>query len=229
LDFNTDSCTVREDRLLHRALSGDREALGSLFASHMPKLYRTALRVLGAPEEAEEALQDGLVQAVRHFREFEGRCRFSTWLTRIVINAALMRLRRSRRQAVTSIDQKPGGDDLSLAESISDPRPNPEEMYAQEERLQILKQKLRNLPAAYRSALHLRDFEGMNTREAAEALGLPLGTLKSQVHRARLKLVEEVGEIRGVTGATQNARRRGLPTRYRPVMELKDEATEPAA
>src|SRR3989442_7969112 len=101
--------------------------------------------VLGTPQDAEDALQDGLVQVVQHFREFEGRSRFSTWLTRIVINTALMRLRRRRHDVMTSMDQRLGRDDLSLAESITDPRPNPEEMYAHEEWLQLLRRKLRSL------------------------------------------------------------------------------------
>ena len=106
MDFNANSHTVREDRLLHLALNGDREALGPLFASNMPRLYRTALRVLGTPQEAEDALQDGLLCVLCHLREFAGRSRFSTWLTSIVTNAALMRLRRIRPERLTSIDQK---------------------------------------------------------------------------------------------------------------------------
>ena len=86
VEFNGERDTVREgDQALQRALKGDQEALGLLLASYMPQLYCAALRILGTPQDAEEALQDGLVQVVEHFREFEGRSRFSTWLTRIVI------------------------------------------------------------------------------------------------------------------------------------------------
>ena len=205
LEFQEDHNTVREqDPMLQLALNGDQEALGRLLASYMPQLYRAALRVLGMPQDAEEALQDGLVQVVQHIREFEGRSRFSTWLTRIVINAALMRLRRRRRKVVTSLDQPLARDEQPSAYSITDPRPNPEEIYVREERLQIFKHKLRNLPSACRSALWLRDVEGMSTREAAEALGVPLGSLKSQLHRARVKLIKEVREIKGVHRSLRN-------------------------
>jgi len=205
LEGKEDRYTLRErDHQLHLALSGDGEALGSLLVSYMPQLYRAARRMLGKPQDAEEALQDGMVQVVQHFREFEGRSRFSTWLTRIVINAALMRLRRSRPEVVTSIDQKDDRHELSVADSITDTRPNPEEVYAREEQLQLLKRKMRALPAAYRSALWLRHVQGMSIREAAEALGIPVGSLKSQLHRARLRLRNEVGAAPGLAQNSLN-------------------------
>jgi RNA polymerase sigma-70 factor, ECF subfamily len=228
LDFNADSYTVREDRLLHLALNGDQEALGPLFASYMPQLYRTALRVVGTPQDAEDALQDGLLRALCHLREFAGRSRFSTWLTSIVTNAALMRLRRIRPERVISIDQKLGREDQPLANRIPDPEPNPEEMYARQERLEILERGLQSLPASCRNAVQLRDTQGMSTRETAEALGLPLGTLKSHLYRARLKLAEKVGKVRPPHKAPQNTGSSGT-TRHRSTIELTDEVTEPAA
>lgn len=189
MEFKGDSDTVCElDQRLQLALNGDQEALGGLFASHMPQLYRVALRVLGTPQDAEDALQDGLLDAMRHLGEFECRSRFSTWLTRIVINAALMQLRKSRREALTSIHQGLDRDEVPLADRITDPGPSPEEVYAWKERFQVLERKLRRLPAAYRSVLRLRYVQGMSTKEAAELLGLNTGTLKSRLRRARLQL-----------------------------------------
>lgn len=230
MERNEDRCTVRErDEELHLALSGDEEALGSVLASYMPQLYRAALRVLGTPQDADDALQDGLVQVVKHFREFEGRSRFSTWLTRIVINAALMQLRRRRRDAATSMDQKSGQDDLSLAESISDPRPNPEELYAQEERLRGVRRTLRSLPATYGSALWLRDVQGMSTREAAEALRVPVGSLKSNLHRARLRLRNEMGAARSMHKTLRAARAEATTTGRRLNADLTEEVARQAA
>lgn len=154
----------------------------------MPKLYRVALRILGKPQDAEEALQDGLLGALRHLGEFECRSRFSTWLTRIVINAALMRLRKNRRESLMSFDQRLDQDDLPLADRLTDPGPSPEETFVWKERLQLVGRELQNLPAAPRSALWLRLVEGMSTKEAAETLGVNSATLKSQLHRARLSL-----------------------------------------
>ena len=229
MDFNANSHTVHEDHLLHLALNGDREALSPLFASYMPQLYRAALRVVGTPQEAEDALQDGLLRALCHLREFAGRSRFSTWLTSIVTNAALMRLRRIRPERVISIDQKVDRKDQPLENRIPDSGPNPEEIYARQERLQILERGLHSLPTPYREAVQLCDVQGMSTRETAEALGLPLGTLKSHLYRARLKLAEKVGEVRPPHKAPQNTRTGSATTRHRSAMELTNEVTEPAA
>jgi RNA polymerase sigma-70 factor (ECF subfamily) len=154
----------------------------------MPRLYRAALRILGTPQDAEEALQDGLLSALRHLGEFEFRSRFSTWLTRIVVNAALMRLRKRRREPLTPIDQELDRYKVALVERVTDPGPNPEQIYEWRERLQIFERDLRKLPSRYRSVLWLRDVQGMSTQEAAEMLGLKAGTVKVQLYRARLRL-----------------------------------------
>lgn len=192
MEFSEDRNTGSEpDQRLRLAMDGDREELGRLFTSNMPQLYRIALRILGTPQDAEDALQDGFLSAIRHLGEFEFRSRFSTWLTRIVINAALMRLRRSGREALTSIDQSLEHGGGSLSDTLHDPQPNPEEAYVREERLQLIARKIRGLPAGYRSILWLRDLEGMSTREAAEILGIQTATVKSQLHRARQRLERE--------------------------------------
>jgi len=183
------SDTVRQpDQGLQRALNGDREALGHLFASQTPQLYRAALRILGKPQDAEEALQDGFLSAIRHLGEFECRSRYSTWLTRVVINVALMRLRKGLREVLASFDHSHDRDEVDLAVTITDPRPNPEEICVWKERLQMFERKLQKLPTRYRSILWLRDVQGMSTREAAEILGVETATIKSRLHRARLRL-----------------------------------------
>jgi len=88
-----------------RALDGDEEVFNQLFRGYMPGLHRVALRVLGSREDAEDALQDGLLAAWHNLKTFEGRSRFSTWLTRIVVNSSLMRLRRRRAHTVVSIEE----------------------------------------------------------------------------------------------------------------------------
>jgi RNA polymerase sigma-70 factor, ECF subfamily len=232
LEFETPRNLVHErEQEFQLALSGDREALDNLLASYMPQLYGVALRILGTPQDAEDALHDGLVRVLQHFREFEERSRFSTWLTRIVINAALMRLRHNRKQAmnvITSIDRPPGPGALPLSLSITDPGPNPEEMYAREEQFQILARKLQSFPAACRSALWLRDVQGMSTREAAETLAIPVGSLKSQLHRARLRLRKEVGVAEGTHKPMRISARAARRTGDRPSLKLTREVA-PAA
>lgn len=227
MEFKGARDTISERDTVHQlAWSGDQEALGRLLASLMPRLYRAALRIMGTPQDAEEILQDGLLQAVKHLREFEGRAKFSTWLTRIVVNAALMRLRQRRPEVVISIDQGADRDEKLLPESIADPRPNPEEMYAQVECLETVERKLQSLPAAYRSALWLRAVQGMSTSEVAEALGIPEGSLKSNLHRARLRLRAEEGAGPEMQNNFRAAKSKAPRTRRQFSLELAKEVAE---
>ncbi len=179
-----------EEELIRESLRGNQNALDQLFGRYSRALYPTALKLMGNPEDAEDALQDGLLSAFRNLRRFEGRSQFSTWLTRIVINAALMRLRSKRAHPAASIDADSNGDadELAAAERIADRAPDPEVLYAQKEVHEIFERHLEELSAPLRSAFVLREVEGLSTEEAAQTLGVPEGTLKSQLHRARLQL-----------------------------------------
>lgn len=182
--------TPTEDRLIQQSLRGDQGALDQLFARYSRALYPTALKLMGNPEDAEDALQDGLFSAFRNLRRFEGRSQFSTWLTRIVINAALMRLRSKRARPAASLDAESGvdADEPAPAERIADKALGPEELYARQEVHEIFERHLEELSPPLRSAFVLREVEGLSTEEAAQTLGVPEGTLKSQLHRARLQL-----------------------------------------
>lgn len=177
--------------MIQQGLRGDQYALDQLFARYSRALYPTALKLMGNPEDAEDALQDGLLSAFRNLRRFEGRSQFSTWLTRIVINAALMRLRSKRAHPSASLDAEsgPDADDPAPAERIADHAPGPEELYARKEVHEIFERHLEELSPLLRSAFVLREVEGLSTEEAAQTLGVPQGTLKSQLHRARLQLM----------------------------------------
>jgi RNA polymerase sigma-70 factor (ECF subfamily) len=189
MQLRTGRQATDEKTLIKRSLKGDKSALDMLFARYATALYPTALKLMGNPEDAEDALQDGLLSAFRNLRRFEGRSQFSTWLTRIVINAALMRLRSQRARPAVSLDAEVlEQEDLTLADRVRDHRPDPEEAYAHKEMGEIYLRNLQDLPPALRSAVELRDVQGLSTEEAAQALGVPEGTLKSQLHRARLQL-----------------------------------------
>lgn len=178
-----------EEVLIRESLKGDQDALHQLFARYARELYPTALRLLGNREDAEDALQDGLLSAFRNLRRFEGRSQFSTWLTRIVINAALMRLRSQRAHPVASLDSENSEqEDSTLADKVADRAPDPEEIYEAKEIGDIIERNMQTLSPSLRSAITLRDVEGWSTAEAAQALGVPEGTLKSQLHRARTQL-----------------------------------------
>ena len=181
-----------EQRQIRLGLKGNQAALEALFARHSGALYQSALKLLGNPEDAEDALQEGMLSAFKNLRRFEGRSKFSSWLTRIVINAALMRLRSQRAHQTVSADQPLGEAEVTLAEQLADPAPDPERLYARKELRRLLDRNLTELSPDMRTAVLLRDIEGLSTQEAAEALGVPENTLKSRLHRARLQLAEQI-------------------------------------
>ena len=179
------------DPVLLRAINDDPEALEELFSRHRDRLYRTAFRLTGNADDAEGAFQDGMCSAYVNLSKFESRSRFSTWVTSIVINAALLQRRRHRSITMIPIDEAFDPKNQLLVERMTDRAPNPEEECGREEQLQFLKRMLQSLPPLYRNALWLCDLQGVRYSEPAEILGIPIGSLKAQLHRAR-KLLNKV-------------------------------------
>ncbi len=183
-----------EADLMKQSLAGDPDALQVIFSRHAPALYQTALRLVGSPEDAEDVVQEGMLNAFRNLGRFEGRSQFSTWLTRIVINAGLMRLRSRRAKPVVSLDEQlAADDDLTFADQLRDNAPNPEQLCAQTEFRGIVNRNLDTLSPVLRSAFVLREVQGLSTQEAAETLGISEGTLKARLHRAKRQLTDLVG------------------------------------
>ena len=179
-----------------RPIESNHAALEELFSRYRGRLYNTALRVSGNPDDAEDARQDGMLAAFRNLNTFEGRSQLSTWLTRIVVNAALMQRRRSRVRPMVSIDQTVQQDNRPLAEDLCDPAPNPEEIYIRQEQLQRMEEALRAVSEGRRRAWWLRHVQGLKIREVAAIVGIPVGTLKSQLSRVRRMLRKEAREAR---------------------------------
>lgn len=219
--------TYELDPQLRQALGNNREALNELFARYRGQLYNRALVVLGNPEDAEDALQEAFLSAFRNLHHFKGRCKLATWLNRIVINAALMQLRR-RRPEVMSIDAKLNEDGQERAITFSDPGLNPEEACLRRERQAILRRRIRELTSRYRRALWLRDIKGMTGKEAARILGLSEGTLKSQLGRARLKLKNNIAAS-PARRSVQESRRCVPITEYFPSLQFAEKLSQPAA
>ena len=192
---------------LRSKASSDRDGLSNLFGSQSRRLVRLALRLLGNAEDAEDAVQEGLLAALRNLHRFEGRAQLSTWLTRIVLNAALMRLRSRNAHELEPIDEPIAGHGgVRLSDLLVDGRPNPEEVCMRAEQRRILNVGLRGLSRSHRRALSLHDFQGMTTKEAARVLGLCEGTVKSQVHRARQRLAQHVRSVQQTPALASLAR-----------------------
>jgi RNA polymerase sigma-70 factor, ECF subfamily len=182
-----------EERLIRAGQRGDHEAVETLFRRYHRPLFQTALRVLGNTEDAEDALQDGLLSAYRNLKRFEGRSQFSTWLTRIVINAALMRRRSAKARPAVSLDEPPREDELPAAERFADDGLTPEQVFANTEIREMLSENLDQLSPLLRTAFVLREVQGYSTGEAAKKLGVTENTLKARLWRARHQLAERLG------------------------------------
>jgi RNA polymerase sigma-70 factor (ECF subfamily) len=177
--------------LVDAAKQGDMAAFEQLVKRHTAMIFRVAMHIMASREDAEEVVQDAFLKAFQHLQDFEGRARFSTWLTRIAVNAALMKLRNLRRATTVSIDQEAdeGG---TLADKVADWKPNPEQLYNRTELREILQRALASLPHAYRVVFLLRDVEGVSVVDTAEMLGLRIPNVKARLFRARLKLREQL-------------------------------------
>jgi RNA polymerase sigma-70 factor, ECF subfamily len=162
-----------------------------VLSRRLPVFQRMAFRKLGNTADAEDAVQDALLSAYKHLDQFNGQAQMSTWLTTIVINSARMRLRKRSRQFEVSLDE-PFDDDQQnwIAERIADDSPSPEDVCRESELRERVRQFLTQLSLPLRSAFQLRDLEGLTTKEAALILGVPDGTVKAQLTRARAKLRE---------------------------------------
>ncbi len=176
---------LNEANLIRAGQRGDQQAVEALFRRYQRPLFQTALRVLGNTEDAEDALQDGLLSAYRNLKRFEGRSQFSTWLTRIVINAALMRRRSAKARPAVSLDETPREDELPASERFADDGPNPEQVFAGTELREMISENLDELSPLLRTAFVLREVQGYSTGEAAKKLGVTENTLKARLWRAR--------------------------------------------
>src|SRR5467141_1937245 len=161
--INKNSHPQEDESLIRGALRGDPDALETLFARNNTALYQTALRLLGNPEDAKDALQEGLLSAYRNLRRFEGRSQFSTWLMRIVINAALMRRRSAKARPAVSLDEAPREDELPAAERFADDGPNPEQVFQSTEIREMISENLDELSPLLRTAFVLREVHGYST------------------------------------------------------------------
>jgi RNA polymerase sigma-70 factor (ECF subfamily) len=177
--------------LVHATKQGDMAAFEQLVKRHTAMIFRVAMHILASREDAEEVVQDAFLKAFQHLQDFEERARFSTWLTRIAVNAALMKLRSLRRATTVSIDQE-ADEGSTLADKVADWKHNPEQLYSRSELREILQRALASLPHAYRVVFLLRDVEGVSVAETAEMLGLSVPNVKARLFRARLKLREHL-------------------------------------
>ncbi|MEM1206173.1 MAG: sigma-70 family RNA polymerase sigma factor [Acidobacteriota bacterium] len=167
----------------------DPRAYEQLIQEYGGRLLQVARRFLGE-EEARDAVQEGLVSAFKSIDRFDAKAKVSTWLHRIVVNAALMRLRKKSRQMEESLEPLLPTylEDGHMAEQGSAWPETPEQMLGRSEVRERVRRGIEQLPESYRSVILLRDIEGLSGQEAAEALGLSVTATKVRLHRARQAL-----------------------------------------
>ncbi len=183
------STIVREDEgaLVAAAKTGDLAAFEELVNRYESRIFRLTMNITQNREDAEDATQDAFMKSYQHLQSFQGDSRFYTWLVRIAVNEALMRLRR-RRPNQTSLDEPTETDDDLIPQQIAAWGPTPEQRYARTELNSILSNAIGDLEPIYRAVFLLRDVEQISTEETAEILSISIPAVKSRLLRARLKL-----------------------------------------
>jgi RNA polymerase sigma-70 factor (ECF subfamily) len=177
--------------LVARTAEGDQAAFEALMRRYNGKLFRVARAILKDDTEAEDALQDGYLLAYRRIGEFRGDAQLSTWLTRIVINQALMRLRKQKRERVVVPFRTPSGSpavDQEIEDVADKKTESPSSAVLRAEVRRMLEQRIDELPVAFRTVFVMREVEDMTVQETAACLSIPEATVRTRLFRARAML-----------------------------------------
>jgi len=177
-----------EQVLVVAAKNGDGQAFETLFKRHQQKILRVVLRYAHVREDAEDIVQQSFQKAFVHLCKFEGKSSFSTWLTRIAINEALMFLRSIGAVREVPIDDTNDAEGSAGGFEIPDSSPDPETSYLRRERVQILSETVGSLRPGMRKAIELREFAELSTEETAQRMGLSVAAVKARLFHARKKL-----------------------------------------
>jgi RNA polymerase sigma-70 factor (ECF subfamily) len=181
-----------EEGLVARAQAGDAQAFAELVERYERKIYRLARHITGNDEDAEDVLQETFLKAYENLPGFQGQSKFYTWLVRIAVNEALMKLRRRKAGKMVSLDETIDTGEETMAREIAVWEDNPEEQYSREELRRILEEAIEALPPLYRTVFVLRDVDELSTEETALALGISVPAVKSRLLRARLQLRDKL-------------------------------------
>ena len=181
-----------DQTLIDHCLAGRREAFGLLVERYQNRLFHSLLHLLGSTEDAQDAAQEAFVNAFEKLGSFRGQSQFYSWLFRIAFNTAVSSKRKSRRMSVSLEARR----DASGLEP-SDDNPTNEPSYAMDvsDRQRLVQQALSELCEEFRTALVLKEMDGMSYEEIADVVDVPLGTVRSRIHRARLELREKLSVL----------------------------------
>ena len=181
-----------ETEVLSLAREGDVKAFSELVRRYEGKIFRLAQHITGNREDAEDVLQETFLKAYEHLDQFQGNSKFYTWIVRIAVNQALMKLRKRKTDKTVSMDETIDTGEDTVAREIAAWDEDPEERYSREELNEILDSAVESLAPPYRTVFVLRDIEELSTEETAEALNLSIPAVKSRLLRARLQLRDKL-------------------------------------
>jgi RNA polymerase sigma-70 factor (ECF subfamily) len=177
-----------ESAVLAAAKRGDAAAFEILCQQSAMSLFYVARRMMRNDEDAEDVVQESFQKAFIYLKSFNGDSRFSTWLSRIAINAALMKLRKKRRLWDVSLDESAEAEQPSSQLDVEEQGPNPEQLYAQKERQRILSEAMNELTPGMRKAIELRELDERSTEETARIMGISVSAVKARVFHGRKRL-----------------------------------------
>jgi RNA polymerase sigma-70 factor (ECF subfamily) len=181
-----------EQELVARARQGDTASFSTLLRRYEGKIFRLAMNITQNREDAEDVLQESFLKAYEHLDQFLGNSKFYTWIVRIAVNQALMKLRKRRSDRAVSLDEQIDTGEDTVVREIAAWDPDPEQRYSREELHTILTSVIDELAPIYRTVFTLRDVDGLSTEETAEALDLSVPAVKSRLLRARLQLRDKL-------------------------------------
>ena len=181
-----------ESVVVAQAKAGDQNAFSELVNRYERKIYRLAKNITRNDEDAEDVLQDAFLKAYTHLDNFKGDSKFYTWIVRIAVNEALMRLRKRKTDRSVPLDEPVELGEETVTREIAVWDDNPEQRYSQEEWRRILDEAVDGLKPDFRTVFVLRDIEELSTEETAETLGISVPAVKSRLLRARLALREKL-------------------------------------
>jgi len=184
-----------ETPLVERARAGDAGAFTELVNRYERKIYRLAQHITQNREDAEDVLQEAFLKAYEHLDQFQGQSKFYTWIVRIAVNEALMKLRKRKSDRTVSLDEPQDTGEDTVVREIAVWGEDPEQKYGQDELKKILDEAVQTLKPAFRTVFTLRDIEELSTEETAESLGISVPAVKSRLLRARLQLREKLTKL----------------------------------
>jgi RNA polymerase sigma-70 factor (ECF subfamily) len=183
---------IDETPLVAQARGGNARAFGELVKQYEGKIFRLAQHVTQNREDAEDVLQETFMKAYEHLDQFQGNSKFYTWIVRIAVNQALMKLRRRKTDRSVSLDEAIDTGEDTVVREIAAWGEDPEQQFTREELGSILDSAIQSLEPSYRSVFVLRDIDELSTEETADVLGLSVPAVKSRLLRARLQLREKL-------------------------------------